>query len=257
MRKGLGRPRDVQIRSKRRNPKKTLEVFAERQYPENMDRVMTHGAFSSLRNARLRAASVGRLAFAQLQICCVLVCFIGLPLAPALADEAVLVPFEGEWRLDPSEGAKEARRDAIDEAVASLTWVMRMFAAPILHRDTAPPEQLHFYPQGDGWFQRAVAKETERVQPIELDAEPHKHVDPQGGDFQAIWKATEAGVELLWEQAQAVGSNRYHLDPKTGQLVLQQTIQVTEISGLEPIVLESRFDRADPPQLVVDAPSGG
>lgn len=160
-------------------------------------------------------------------------------------DAPALARIQGDWRLDPSPEAAAARAKTIDAAVEQLPWLVRVFAAPILHKSTSPPIRLQFFAvDGKGWFQRAIGPDSDRIQPVNLGGGPQDHVDPRGEPFRASWDSTATGgVQNRWEQSQAMGENQYHLEPETGQLVVEQTIQVTAIADVLPIVLVSRFDR--------------
>lgn len=175
------------------------------------------------------------------------------------AISAPLIELAGAWQLHGSPDQAEARRSAIDEAVAPLAWMVRVFAAPILHEKTAPPSEIEFFAlDGQGWFQRAADAESERVQPVALGRGPFEHVDPAGDPFEADWDLdVDGAIKLRWRQSQATGQNRYQLDAKTGQLVVEQTIHVTEVKGIAPIVLISRFDRvaeSGPPAVAAGGP---
>ena len=175
------------------------------------------------------------------------------------ANSGPLTAIAGAWQLHGSADQAEARRVSIDEAVEPLAWMVRMFAAPILHQRTVPPASVEFFARdGEGWFQRVVDSGAERIQPVALGRGELEHVDPSGDPFRAIWDLDgDDTVQLRWAQSQAVGQNRYRLDPEADQLVLEQTIHVTEVKGIAPIVLISRFDRvvaADPPAVAAGGP---
>jgi len=171
--------------------------------------------------------------------------------APAASAEALtdLSIFEGDWRLVDQERARVHRERAIEDAVSELNWVLRKMAAPRLAESTAPPGRMQFYRRGKQLRQRVVEAKGTRERSVEIGSVPSHARTSDGEPFEAAWSLTGTGLQLDWKQHQAYGSNVYRVDPETGSLIVQQTIQITAIDDVAPIVFESRFDRRATPAV--------
>jgi hypothetical protein len=156
-----------------------------------------------------------------------------------------LSDFEGHWQRIDGDGAHEARLSAISHAVEGLSWIMRKFASPILTRTTTPPTEMNFVWDGKRLYQDVEGKSGTSTRAIDLDGEYVVAKDHRGVDFSSAWTWTDSGLILRWEQHQAVGNNTYRIDARGHTLIVEQTIIITAISDVQPIVFSTRFSRID------------
>jgi hypothetical protein len=64
--------------------------------------------------------------------------------------------------------------------------------------------------------------------------------EPRDGD----WYWADGGLRGSWVRSEARGSSSYRLDPISETLLVEQRIEITALDGVEPIVFELRFGRA-------------
>ena len=162
------------------------------------------------------------------------------------ADRALFESLDGQWhRVTPDEDA--ARLNAIDAAVADMSWLMRTMAAPILRRSTVPPPHYVFQIVPEGL---AMASRDRPLRPLQLDGvERHFETDRRSVTISA--QQRDEAIETRWKTDQAEGSNTFRLADGGATLVVESVMQITAISGLQPIRYEARFARtpqvASPP----------
>ena len=168
---------------------------------------------------------------------------IGLLLVTAGAATADLKlgPFAGEWRRVESQ-PDEPRLESIRAALRELSWVTRTMATPILQRSTTPPDRYEFrvdtsYPDGI-----ALGQRDREPRPLLLDGRETEGVDK---DLEVTTSALrrEDGIETRWRTSQAHGSTVFRLSNDGTTLVVESLLQVTAISGVEPIRYETLFVR--------------
>jgi hypothetical protein len=155
-----------------------------------------------------------------------------------------LLAFEGRWQKIQDPKDDEARLSAIDRSLRSLSWIVRKMASGVLSRTTVPDPELEFVWDGERLNQIMKGKAQPTVRPIEFDGDFLERLDDRGVPFFSAWVWTGDGLRVVWKQNQAHGSNLYRVDPRTGTLVVEHTIEVTAISNIDPIVYVSRFHRA-------------
>jgi hypothetical protein len=181
-----------------------------------------------------------------------LICIIALASGPAWSESTVstspspteLALYDGLWHRidDPDEDSLRLR--SIDSAIRNLSWIVRRMAAGVLKKSTAPPPEMRFSWDGERLHQLVSAESGEASsRPVELDAPPRILTDPRGEDFASSWTWTSRGLEVHCKQHQAHGSNLYRVEPHAQTLVVEHRIEVTALSGIEPIVFRSRFGR--------------
>lgn len=160
---------------------------------------------------------------------------------PAVA-ELELRDLDGEWRQ--IEGPSNAERvAAIESAIAELSWVMRTMAAPILKRTTTPPERYEFDVASDYPHGIALAQRDEDLRPMLLDGRERHFTDQGDGEFSTRSQRHPDAIETRWKHGQAHGSTTFRLADDGSTLVVESLLQVTALSGVEPIRYETRFTR--------------
>lgn len=162
-----------------------------------------------------------------------------------------LALFQGEWQRTDSEEAETARISSIDKAINGLTWVVRKMAGGVLRSSTKPPSEVQFVWDGSALHQRVYGDNGSFIRPVQLGADPIEALDDRGDPFISSWKIADEGLSLTWEQHQAYGQNLYRLNPDGQTLEIEHTINVTALSGVEPIVYRSQFRRnpGSPPSV--------
>ena len=200
------------------------------------------------------AASQPRIrSWALLLICCAML------VGPSARSDAIesaqpsptqLALYEGLWRRIDDLDADGHRLRSIDSAIRDLSWIVRRMAAGVLKQSTAPPAEMQFTWDGERLHQLVTSGSGEvSRRPVELGAPPRILTDPRGEDFASSWTWTSDGLQVDWKQHQAEGSNLYRIDPQTRTLVVEHRIQVTALSGIEPIVYRSHFGRDSLPAV--------
>lgn len=154
-----------------------------------------------------------------------------------------LALFQGHWQRTDSEQAESARISSIDKAIDGLTWVVRKMAGGVLRSTTKPPSEVQFVWDGSSLHQRVNGDNGSFTRPVQLGADPIEAVDDRGDSFTSSWEMADEALSLTWEQHQAYGQNLYRLNPDGQTLEIEHTINVTALSGVEPIVYRSRFKR--------------
>lgn len=182
-----------------------------------------------------------------------LLTFLFAPASQSLADadgQSAIVDlsaYEGRWqRID--DGATEAARfSAIDAAIAKLSWIVREMASGVLRKTTTPPPELQFAWDGRQLYQGLQGEDGAATRAIDLDGKFLTLKDPRGVEYASAWVWTGSGLRVRWEQHQATGSNVYRIDERDHSLIVEHTIEVTAIAGIDPIVYRSRFALTEPP----------
>ena len=90
---------------------------------------------------------------------------------------------------------------AIEEALDSLSWVMRTMAGPVLRKTTAPPLRMQFFWDGAQLKQEVVASDGARVRDIKLGEKALGGRDNKGKPVEASWDWTESGLQLSQNHA--------------------------------------------------------
>lgn len=172
------------------------------------------------------------------------------PSAPGTPSPTELARYDGLWlRIDDLD-EDSSRLHSIDAAIRDLSWIVRRMAAGVLKKSTAPPAEMRFTWDGENLHQLVTAGSGEASRrPVELDAPPRILTDPRGEDFASSWTWTRRGLQVDWKQHQAHGSNLYSIDPHSQTLIVEHRIQVTALSGIQPIVFQSRFGRDSLPAV--------
>lgn len=181
-----------------------------------------------------------------------------LPVSAQLAmpQAASLALFQGYWQRADSEQSESARISSIDKAIDGLTWVVRKMAGGVLRSTTKPPSEVQFVWDGSALHQRVDGDNGSFTRPVQLGADPIEAIDDRGDSFTSSWEMADEALSLTWEQHQAYGQNLYRLDPDGQTLEIEHIINVTALSGVEPIVYRSRFKRnpASTPAAVSTGP---
>ena len=206
-------------------------------------------SFASSARKSLRIRSAGLLA-------CLIACLAsppawsGEPAASLHPSASELALYDGLWRRLDDSDEDRLRLRSIDAAIQNLSWIVRRMAAGVLKKSTAPPPEMRFSWDGAQLHQLVPAGSDEASRrPVELDAPPRILTDPRGEDFASTWSWTRDGLQVHWKQHQAHGSNLYRIEPHTERLVVEHRIQVTALSGVEPIVFRSHFGRESLPAV--------
>lgn len=163
------------------------------------------------------------------------------------ANASLFESFNGRWhRVTPDEDG--GRLSAIDAAVADMSWLMRGVAAPILRRSTVPPPRYLFelIPAGI-----AMAGREPVPRPLVLDG-VERRVESDRGAVIVSAVQLEDAIETRWKTSQAHGSTTFRLADSGATLVVENVMQITALSGVQPIRYEARFARtpqvASPPE---------
>jgi hypothetical protein len=147
--------------------------------------------------------------------------------------------FDGPWqRVSPERD--EVRLQAINTALAGLSWVTRAMAGPILRRSTTPPERYVFRVDADGI---ALGQRGREPRPLSTDGS-EREFEGDRGNVTTSARQVADGLETRWRTGQAHGSTTFRLADDGATLVVQSVLQITAISGVEPIRYEARFQRA-------------
>ena len=163
------------------------------------------------------------------------------------ANPSLFESFGGRWqRVTPDED--DERLSAIAAAVADMSWLMRGVAAPILRRSTVPPPHYLFELQPAGI---AMASRDRPLRLLVLDG-VERSVDGDRGTVIVSAVQLENAIETRWKTDQAHGSNTFRLDDGGTTLVVESVMQITALSGVQPIRYQVRFARtpqvASPPE---------
>ncbi len=168
------------------------------------------------------------------------------PVTAACSNASIAIDlsgYEGHWQRIEDNNDTQARLSAIGRALEGLSWIMRQFASPILKKSTAPPTEMDFAWDGQRLYQGVEGKNGQFSRAIDLDGDLVVAQDSRGVDFSSAWTWTGSGLNLRWEQHQAIGHNVYRIDSRDDTLIIEHTIIVTAISNVKPIVFRSRFSR--------------
>ena len=164
---------------------------------------------------------------------------------PAHSQE--LAPFDGGWHRVANQ-SDEPRLQSIDAALAELSWVTRTMASPILRRTTVPPERYVFRVDESGI---ALGERDRPPRPLRTDG-GERRFDSDNGPVTTSSRHLSDAIETRWQTDQAHGSNTFRLEDDGATLVVETVLQITAISGIEPIRYETRFERtpavSSPPQ---------
>lgn len=159
---------------------------------------------------------------------------------PAAADGAPsLAAFAGGWTRVRVEEDEAQRISAIRAAIAGLSWITRQFAGPILESTTSPPRGYEFALDDTRLL---MAPRGEPLRPLPLDGSADSSEGPRG-TFTRRARLVDGAIETRWEQSEATGVNVFRLDDE-GTLVIDHTIHVTGLEGVETIQYRARFRRA-------------
>lgn len=169
---------------------------------------------------------------------------------------AVLAPYGGQWRRRSDEGLESSRILSIETATRELNWIVRRMAAGVLEKSTVPPLEMKFSWDGERLHQEVDGDNGRFLRPVDFDGPPQRQTDERGDPFTSTWVWTPDGLQVNWTQEQAFGSNLYRLDERGQSLVIEHRINVTAISGVAPIVYESRFSRAALPRVAAGGTDG-
>ncbi len=168
-----------------------------------------------------------------------------------------LAVFDGRWTRIADDEAEAARLTTIDVAIEDLSWIVRRMAGGVIKRTTTPPPEVSFAWDGERLHQLVSDSKGERRRLVRLGGAPETLFDPYGGDFSSHWTWTETGLELHWAQHQAHGSNLYRVDDRDQTLLIEHRIQITGISGVDPIVYRARFGRTELPAVAAASDQSG
>ena len=174
---------------------------------------------------------------------------------PALAGDASLAPFSGQWARIVDEVADEARLESIGTATGDLSWIVRKMATGVLEKTTSPPRELAFVWDGEALRQRVRGPNGEYDRPVDPGAGPTRQTDPRGEETTIEWRRTTEGLEVHWQQSQAFGRNLYRVDEVSQTLHVEHRIQVTAIDGIDEIVYGARFGRMTLPPVSAAPPA--
>jgi hypothetical protein len=164
--------------------------------------------------------------------------------APTL-ETTDLSRYHGRWRPIDLQRDETERLAAIDRAVDDLSWVMRKMARRVLRRATKPPVEIGFSWDGSELLLRQTRRgKNERTTAVVLQDRP-----AAGRPSDGEWHWADGGLRGSWVRSEARGSSSYRIDPASETLLLEQRIEITALDGIEPIVFELRFGRADRPEI--------
>ena len=169
----------------------------------------------------------------------------------SIPDSRELALFDGRWEKISDEQAEALRLLSIQNAVEDMSWIMRRVASSVLKKSTAPPPQMEFDWDGEGLYQLVADRDGDGVErrTVRLNADSEKLIDPRGEAFFSNWIWTDDGLQVNWRQDQAYGSNIYRVEPDSERLHVEHRIHITAISGIEPIVYQSAFERNGLPSV--------
>jgi hypothetical protein len=167
----------------------------------------------------------------------------------SLPASRTLSAFDGQWRRVDDEQDHSRRLTSIDSAVSDLSWMVRKMASGLLKKSTAPPEKMNFSWDGQQLHQVVDGDNGDFRRAVKLGGDPETLTDKRGEDFSSKWTWTPSGLQVDWVQKQAYGSNLYSVNEHDQTLLVEHRIHITAISDVEPIVYQSRFDRAEPPAV--------
>ena len=162
-----------------------------------------------------------------------------LSYAEEAATDSRFAPFAGKWHLVEVEGEHEERIGEVDRAVGDLNWVMRSIARPMLRKAVTPPdayefalidERLHFAAQGNP------------LRPLRFDGSETESEGPRGTVKHRARNHGEQ-IETLWQTSEGEGGSRFRVIDDGQTLLVESTLQITAISGVEAIVTQTRFRR--------------
>jgi hypothetical protein len=164
---------------------------------------------------------------------------------------AVLSAYDGRWNQIADDEAEALRLDSIGAAVEEMSWIMRRVASGVLKKSTKPPPKMEFDWDGGSLHQLVGNRDGNRVQRrlVRLNGAPEILVDPRGEDFSSNWIWTKSGLQVNWKQDQAYGSNIYRVEAGSELLFVEHRIHITAISGIEPIIYRSKFERDSLPAV--------
>jgi len=164
---------------------------------------------------------------------------VALAPAPAAAEATRLSDFAGAWTRIAIDEDESHRIAAIRASIAGLSWITQQFARPILESTTEPPVGYDFAVDG-GELRMAPRGEPLRTLPLNGSRDA---ADGPRGRFTRTARVVDGAIETHWEQSEATGRNVYRVD-RDGTLVVDHTIHVTGLEGVETIQYRSRFRRA-------------
>ncbi|MBW2496068.1 MAG: hypothetical protein JRF61_02240, partial [Deltaproteobacteria bacterium] len=153
--------------------------------------------------------------------------------------------YHGRWRPIDLERDEAERLEAIDRAVDDLSWVMRKMARRVLRGSTKPPVEIGFSWDGAQLLLRQKRRANDERTTAVVLRDPPAADEPRDGD----WYWADGGLRGSWVRSEARGSSSYRLDPISETLLVEQRIEITALDGVEPIVFELRFGRAERPEL--------
>lgn len=162
--------------------------------------------------------------------------------APALAEAppvAELGVFHGEWKRVAVEEDDKNRLSAIESAVSGLSWLTRKMAAPILRATTSPPARYEFVVTEPALL---FAERGEPPQLLPLDGTERRGEGPRG-EFSSQSRLIDGAIETDWVVADARGSNRYTVSGGGETLLVEHSIEVTAVKGVEKFAYQTRFRR--------------
>lgn len=157
-------------------------------------------------------------------------------LGPAHSQD--LAPFDGRWHRVANQ-SNQARLESIETALADLSWVTRTMAGPILRRTTVPPERYVFRVDED---EIALGERGREPRPLLTDGSERRFDGDRGTVTTSARRLADA-IETRWRTSQAHGSNTFRLEDGGATLVVESVLQITALSGIEPIRYETRFER--------------
>ena len=162
--------------------------------------------------------------------------------APALAEAppvAELGAFHGAWERVAVEEDDTTRLSAIDSAVSGLSWLKRKMAAPILRATTSPPARYEFVVSEPALL---FGERGKPPRPLPLDGTERRGEGPRG-EFSAQSRLIDGAIETEWVVEDARGSNRYTVTDGGETLLVEHSIEITALEGVEKFAYQTRFQR--------------
>jgi hypothetical protein len=144
---------------------------------------------------------------------------------------------DGDWQR-VSERDDPARLRAIERAIADLSWVTRTMAGPMLRRTTTPPDHYAFRLDAEAIW---LAERHREPRPLRLDGS-ERRFEGDHGEVTTTARALAGAIETRWQTHQAWGTTTFRL-ADDGGLMVESLLQITAISGIEPIRYQARFER--------------